>query len=229
VLRTWAFARAARAAERRAGCTITNAIGAAAIDADVITAQFCHAAFTARFGGIRGGGGLRSAYQRLAQSRFVQEERHAYGSPRLKRVIAVSRGTARELTEYYGVSPDRIAVVPNGVDHSVFHPAGGAPQKLALRRKLGLPSDQFIALFVGGDWERKGVREAIAAMSGLGDSRLIVLGRGDDVAMRAAATRAGVADAVQFVAPSRTPQGWYAACDAFLFPARDEAFSLVPL
>ena len=229
VLRTWAFARAARVAERRAGCTITNSIGAAALDADVITAQFCHAAFTARFGGIRGGGGLRSAYQRLAQSRFVQEERHAYGSARLKRVIAVSRGTARELTEFYGVNPERISVVPNGVDHSVFHPAGGAPQKQALRRKLGLPVDQFIALFVGGDWERKGVRDAIAAMVGLSDSRLVVLGKGDEVAMRAAATREGVTDAVQFVAPSRTPQEWYAACDAFVFPSRYEAFSLVTL
>ena len=58
VLRTWAFARGARAAERRAGCTISNSIGAAAIDADVITAQFCHAAFTARYGGIRGGSAL---------------------------------------------------------------------------------------------------------------------------------------------------------------------------
>ena len=88
VLRTWAFARAARTAERRAGCTITNSIGAAALDADVITAQFCHAAFTARFGGIRGGSMLGAMYQRVAQAWFVAEERRAYGSPRLRQTRA---------------------------------------------------------------------------------------------------------------------------------------------
>jgi glycosyltransferase involved in cell wall biosynthesis len=229
VLRTWAFARAARAAEITAKCTISNSIGAAARDADVITAQFCQAAFTARFGGIRGGSGLRAVYQRFAQSRFSADERRAYSSPRLKRVIAVSEGTARELEEYYGVPRDRIAVVPNGVDGAVFRPAGDAAAKNGLRAKLSLPTDAFIALFVGGDWERKGVRDAISAVAGLADTRLVILGNGDVDAMRAHAARAGAEGQVVFPGPSREPQNWYAACDAFVFPSRYEAFSLVTL
>jgi UDP-glucose:(heptosyl)LPS alpha-1,3-glucosyltransferase len=228
-VRTWAFARAARVAERRAGCTITNSVGAAALDADVITAQFCHAAFTARFGGIRGGSGIRAAYQRLAQAAFVAEERRAYQSPRLQRVIAVSHGTARELREHYGVAAEKIAVVPNGVDHAVFHPAGDDASKGALRDALGLPRDTFLALFVGGDWERKGVRDAIDALAGLADAMLVILGSGDERAMRAHAARAGVAGRVRFAGPTRAPQDWYAACDAFVFPSRYEAFSLVTL
>src|SRR5262249_53869656 len=133
VLRTWAFARAARDAERRANCTVTNSIGAAALDADVITAQFCQAAFTARFGGLRGGSGLRAVYQRFAQSRFTADERRAYASPRLAKVIAVSEGTARELQEFYSVPRERIAVIPNGVDGGVFRPAADAGAKRALR------------------------------------------------------------------------------------------------
>jgi UDP-glucose:(heptosyl)LPS alpha-1,3-glucosyltransferase len=228
-VRTWAFARAARVAERRAGCTVTNSIGAAALDADVITAQFCHAAFTARFGGIRGGSGIRAAYQRLAQAAFVSEERRAYGSPRLQRVIAVSHGTARELREHYGVAADKIVVVPNGVDHAVFHPAGDDTIKRALRDRLGLPQDTFLALFVGGDWERKGVRDAIDGIAGLTDTMLVILGSGDESAMAAHATRAGVARQVRFAGSTRAPQDWYAACDAFVFPSRYEAFSLVTL
>lgn len=229
LVRTWAFARAARVAERRASCTITNSIGAAALDADVITAQFCQAAFTARFGGLRGGSGIRAAYQRLAQSAFVAEERRAYGSPRLQRVIAVSHGTARELREHYGVTEEQIVVVPNGVDHAVFHPAGGEEPKRALREHLGLPQDTFLALFVGGDWERKGVRDAVDAMAGLPDSALVILGSGDEREMRAHATRAGVGRQVRFAGLTRAPQDWYAACDAFVFPSRYEAFSLVTL
>jgi glycosyltransferase involved in cell wall biosynthesis len=229
VLRTWAFARAARAAERTAACTITNSIGAAARDADVITAQFCQAAFTARFGGIRGGSGLRAVYQRFAQSRFSSDERRAYSSARLKRVIAVSEGTARELQEYYAVPRAKIAVVPNGVDGAVFRPSADAAARRALRERLSLPPDEFICLFVGGDWERKGVRDAIAAIAGLADTRLVVLGTGDVAAMRAHAAKTGAEPQIIFPGPSRAPQEWYAACDAFVFPSRYEAFSLVTL
>lgn len=229
VLRTWAFARAARAAERRANCTVTNSIGAAALDADVITAQFCQAAFTARFGGLRGGAGMRAVYQRFAQSRFTADERRAYSSPRLERVIAVSEGTARELQEFYGVPRERIVVIPNGVDAAVFRPAADAAAKRALRERLQLPADAFVALFVGGDWERKGVRDAIAAIAGVRDAWLVVLGTGDVAAMRVHAARHGAAQSVIFPGPSRAPQEWYAACDAFVFPSRYEAFSLVTL
>jgi glycosyltransferase involved in cell wall biosynthesis len=229
VLHAWAFARAARAAERRADCTISNSIGAAALDADVITAQFCHAAFTARFGGLRGGSGIRAAYQRLAQARFVAEERRAYGSPRLRRVIAVSQGTARELREFYGVREEQIVVVPNGVDHAVFRPAPDAAARRALRERLGLPAGGFLALFVGGDWERKGVRDGIAAVAGLADVHFVILGSGDRAAMRAYAGRVGAARQVLFPGQTRSPEEYYAACDAFLFPSRYEAFSLVTL
>ena len=229
VVRTWAFARAARVAERRAACTITNSIGAAALEADVITAQFCHAAFTARYGGIRGGTGIRAAYQRLAQRAFVADERRAFGAARLQRVIAVSQGTARELREHYGVPEGKIVVVPNGVDHAVFHPAGDQVMQRALREQLGLPRDRFLALFVGGDWERKGVRDAIDAVAGMADTMLVVLGSGDVAAMESHAARAGAARQVRFVRPTHAPQDWYAACDAFVFPSRYEAFSLVTL
>jgi glycosyltransferase involved in cell wall biosynthesis len=229
VLRTWAFARAARAAERRAGCSITNSIGAAALDADVITAQFCQAAFTARFGGLRGGSGLRAAYQRFAQDRFTADERRAYASPRLQRVIAVSEGTARELEEFYRVPRARIAVVPNGVDGNVFRPCADAAVRRELRGRLSLPPDGFIALFVGGDWERKGVRDAITAVAGLGDTTLVILGSGDAAKMRAHAASVGAAAQVMFPGASAAPQDWYAASDVFVFPSRYEAFSLVTL
>ena len=229
VLRTWAFARAARTAERRAGCTITNSIGAAALDADVITAQFCHAAFTARFGGIRGGSMLGAMYQRVAQAWFVAEERRAYGSPRLRQVIAVSHGTAAELHEHYGVPMDRISVVPNGVDHTRFRPAVTPEAKAALRAHLGLPATALLALFVGGDWERKGVRDAIAAVGGAPDVHFVIVGRGDSAAIHAYAGRVGASGRVHVVPPTPAPEDYYAACDCFLFPSRYEAFSLVTL
>ena len=229
VLGSWTFAREAAGAVRRAGCSISNSIGAAAFDAEVVTAQYCHAAFTARFGGLRGGSAIGRAWQRTAQRVFVRQERHAYGSARLRRVIAVSRGIARELHEYYGVAEERIAVVPNGVDHAVFRPASDATVKLALREQLGLPGSAFIALFCGGDWERKGLRDAIDAVAGLEDTLLCVVGRGDEASMREHAARRGASAQVRFTGKTTTPEQWYAAADVLVHPSRYEAFSLVVL
>lgn len=229
VLGSYLFARAARQAERRAGCTLTNSIGAAAFDADVVTAQYCHAAFTARFGGMRGGSTAGRAWQRVAQQVFVRQERHAYGSPRLRRVIAVSRGTARELQEFYGVPESRISVVPNGVDHAVFRPVAGAEARRALREALGLPHDAFVVLFCGGDWERKGLRDAIDAVAGMTNTLLCVVGRGDEAAMQEHARHRQATAQVRFVGKTTAPQQWYAAADVLVHPSRYEAFSLVVL
>lgn len=229
MLGSFLFARAARAAERRAGCTLSNSIGASAFDADVITAQYCHAAFTARFGGLRGGSAMGRAWQRTAQQVFVQQERHAYGARRLRRVIAVSQGTARELQEYYGVPERVIAVVPNGVDHAVFRPTADAGAKRTLRASLGVPADAFMALFCGGDWERKGLRDAIDAIAGVPDALLCVVGRGDEAAMRAHAAKRQATAQVRFVGKTTTPEQWYAAADVLVHPSRYEAFSLVVL
>lgn len=223
------FARSARAAERRAGCTLTNCIGASAFDADVITAQYCHAAFTARFGGLRGGSAVGRAWQRMAQQVFVRQEQHAYGSRRLRRVIAVSRGTARELHEFYGVPESVISVVPNGVDHALFRPTPDDAAKRALRASLGLDGDACVALFCGGDWERKGLRDAIDAVAGQRDLLLCVVGRGDEATMRAHAAARGALAQVRFVGKTTTPERWYAAADLLLHPSRYEAFSLVTL
>ncbi|MEK7240771.1 MAG: glycosyltransferase family 4 protein [Gemmatimonadota bacterium] len=229
VLGSWTFARAAAAAERRAGCTISNSIGAAAFDADVVTAQYCHAAFTARFGGLRGGSAVGRAWQHVAQQVFVAQERRAYGARRLRRVIAVSHGTARELQEFYGVPERLISVVPNGVDHAVFRPAPGAEAKRALRVQLGLPAAEFVVLFCGGDWERKGLRDAIDAIARMPDTLLCVVGRGDEAAMREPALRRDAVSQVRFVGKTTTPEQWYAAADVLVHPSRYEAFSLVVL
>ncbi len=230
ILRTTVFARRAHAAARALGNGVVQSIGAASLEADLITAQFCQAAFTARFGGLRGGGGgaARQLWQRFVQSRFVASERRAYRAARLRRVIAVSSGVGRELQEFYGISADRIRVIPNGVDRATFHPVS-SNEKRALRERFGLPTDECVALFLGGDWERKGVRDAITAVAGLEDVVLAIVGAGDQEAMRAHAAHVGATAQVHFGGMSREPERWYQAADLLIFPSRYEAFSLVTL
>lgn len=230
VLLSWSFQREVQRQEKRLGLDLTNSVGASAWDADIITAQFCHAAFHARHGTLRGGASpSRRIYQAFAERVFTQQERRAYLSPRLKTVIAVSQGIKHELNTYYGVDENKIQVIPNGVDHTVFQPITDGTAKRALRRHLDLPEDNFLCLFVGGDWDRKGLGDAVRAVAGLPKTNLIIVGTGDTERYQELARTVGSESQVLFVGRSLLPQEYYSAADLFAFPSRYEAFSLVTI
>ena len=61
------------------------------------------------------------------------------------RLLANTQAEADELVSLYDADPTRVAVVPPGVDLSVFTP-GGAQES---RQRLGIPHDAAMLLFVG--------------------------------------------------------------------------------
>ncbi|MEJ7811818.1 MAG: glycosyltransferase family 4 protein [Gemmatimonadaceae bacterium] len=224
------FSRAAKLVRAVPRPTVINSVMLAVTDPDVVTAQFCNAAFSARYGGLRGGARrVRRAYQSLVEQAYARRERRLYASPRLRAVIAVSQGLKRELMEFYGMPEEKIVVIPNGVDHSVFKPAGSMDAKRRLRRELDLPESAFLALFVGGDWDRKGLGDAIHAVAATPDVVLVVVGSGDVQRFQALAARAGAAARVLFAGLSRTPERYFAAADVFVVPSRYETFSMSTL
>ncbi|MFY9468782.1 MAG: glycosyltransferase, partial [Solirubrobacterales bacterium] len=83
--------------------------------------------------------------------------------PRLTgRLVAMSTGDARELQEIFpAMSP--VAVIPNGIDTDRFRPDPAA--RAELRESLGIDRDQLVAIFLGGDWARKGLPPVIEALS----------------------------------------------------------------
>lgn len=221
------FARAARTLERAGTYDLTVSVDSAARDADVVIAHFCLGTFAARFGGLRGGASrLRRTYQRVAERSLAARERGLYLSPRLRGVIAVSSGLKRELMEQYGIPESKITVIPNGVDRTVFHPAPTPEAKLALRRELGLSEEPFLAVFMGGDWDRKGLADVIRAIGKLPGTELVVVGRGNATAFGRLAEEVGAASRVRFVGIQAQPQRYLAAGDAFACPSRYETFSM---
>jgi D-inositol-3-phosphate glycosyltransferase len=77
--------------------------------------------------------------------RVIGEEQVVAAADRL---IANTELEAQDLIELYGAEPDRVAVVPPGVDLDVFRPDGPDGRRRA-RSQLGLPVDAEILLFVG--------------------------------------------------------------------------------
>src|SRR5581483_10427053 len=121
------------------------------------------------------------------------------------RVVApVSTGLAREIDRHYpGLT---LEVIPNGVDWGRFRP--DSDLRRDMRAALSIGPDEIVAVFVGGDWDRKGLGFAIGGLATARAStglpiRLVVDGGGDEERFVTMARELGLRDAVVFA-------GWQA-------------------
>jgi glycosyltransferase involved in cell wall biosynthesis len=79
---------------------------------------------------------------------------------RATRIIAVSESTRRDVVEIYGIDPERVVVIPHGIDTETYRPPD--PDSVqAVRRRFGL--DGPYLLFLGGIEPRKNLPNLLAA------------------------------------------------------------------
>lgn len=79
------------------------------------------------------------------------------------RVICVSEHSRQELLRHYKISPDKVHVVYNGIDHTLFHP--GASIDADWARSIGLHRDYV--LHVGTLSQRKNIPLLLRAIASL--------------------------------------------------------------
>ena len=207
---------------RRRG--VLNTTGALVFNrADVSTVHLCHHGLQAKTEVLRASrpGPLYRLNARGAAWLSRMAERWCYRPKRTRHLVAVSRGVAEELDHWLPEAPRPIGVIPNGVDRDDYDRDRGA--RARIRSELTLGEGDLVALFVGGDWERKGLRYAIEALSRADDWRLIVVGHGDIPRHRSVADEIAPGRVI-FVGEQRNTTPYYAAADAFVFPTAYEAF-----
>ena len=151
-------------------------------------------------------------------------DRWMIGCLRYRMYVAVSSRVAAELERIYAVPASRIRVISNGIDLQRF--SRSAESGAAVRRLFNIPLDAKLLLFVGHEFQRKGLAHIIGALDKLGDDTwLLVVGSDNPAPFRKLAPR--VQDRVIFAgARSDLPQ-LYSAADAFVLPTAYETFSLV--
>jgi glycosyltransferase involved in cell wall biosynthesis len=157
-------------------------------------------------------------------------------------VLAVSP----HLRDAYARAADgrvRVELAPNGIDTQRFRPVS-AEERTTLRRRLHLPIDRPIVLFVGffsrdkrPDLLFRAWRRATAER-GL-DAALVLIGatqpdyyevdHGLAGGIRAAASAAGLMDRVHFVPPTNEIAAYFQAADLFVLPSAREANPLALL
>lgn len=77
-------------------------------------------------------------------------------------ILAISQYLAEDYLKC-GFSPSRVFTLMNSVDDTLFVPVPTTEEKESLRRKLNIPGNAFVLLFVGIVGERKGVDILIRA------------------------------------------------------------------
>ena len=128
-----------------------------------------------------------------------------------------------------GAAPNRITVVPYGVDSELFRP--DAQNRARYRAELGVADDAPLVFAVGRLVEKKGFAHLVDAAALLAKDhpslRVVIAGGGDlEASLRARAAAHGVADHVRFlgVVPQTAVPGWLAAADVAVAPSiHDEA------
>ncbi len=221
----FAVATALLARRRDAVVHTTGAI--VANRADVSTVHYCHRAAAGRMEGARTSrdGILHRVNAAIAAPAGRAAERWCYRPQRTRVLCAVSGGVAAELRDGFPAMAGAIRSIPNGVDADMFAP--DAEARRATRSELGLGVDTPVALFVGGDWQRKGLRFAVEALADAPRWHLVVAGSGDREPLLTRARSQQTAARVHFLGPVNDMPRLYAMADAFVLPTAYETFSLV--
>jgi glycosyltransferase involved in cell wall biosynthesis len=191
------------------------------VGADIVTAHSCHKA------GMR----VHSAknFGVADQLRLYLENKN-YGEKRFKKIIAVAEGVKRELMAEYNLGSDDVVVIPNGVDLDRFSPRARATKRNGIRRRLGLRADDGVLLFVANEFERKGLRILISALSLVNNTtHLVVIGGDTRTPYVEHAQKLSVSERVHFIGEVESIENYYTDADVFVLPTHYEAFSLATL
>lgn len=117
-------------------------------------------------------------------------------------IIVNSEMVRGEILEHFDFPTHRIHLVRNGIDVERFH--GG--DRKAARMRFGLHDNEFVMLFIGSGWERKGLKYFLNAHRSVAreNVRALVVGRGKEPWFPNGAIFAG---------PMRNVEDAYAAAD----------------
>jgi glycosyltransferase involved in cell wall biosynthesis len=205
--------------------------GINAVDADVIS---IHVVFAALYDQAKPTLRLRAApvwqYPLLLHRRlyylFIRAlERIIYPAGRVS-LSAISLRTADCVRERFG--RDEVAVIRYGVDTRTFQPRSRLEQRARSRQDLGISDAEFCLLFIGNDWNNKGLPCLLKAIAALPELRLRLLVVGNDQRFSFANLRADERLNASITIQPTSPDvmQFYAAADAYVAPSLEDAYGL---
>jgi UDP-glucose:(heptosyl)LPS alpha-1,3-glucosyltransferase len=128
--------------------------------------------------------------------------------------------------KFYGTE-DRFHVLPPNARRHEFSAADQPAARRRVREQNGWSTDALLVLFVGSDFQRKGLDRVIRALAALEPDlrnrvQLAVLGRDKPGLFARLAARLGIAGRVHFLGGRHDVPDWMLAADVMTHPARSE-------
>ena len=147
-------------------------------------------------------------------------------------VITVSESSKQDIVRHYGIAPDKIVVIPLGVDPR-FRPLADPPRMASVRRELTGREEPFV-LFVGKLTARRNIRSLVQAFARLKRElalphSLVLIGAntaGHDLGALAAEHGLGDRLVHREYADHSALIEIYNAADLFVYPSSYEGFGI---
>lgn len=154
-----------------------------------------------------------------------------------RRVVTISKYSKQRIIAHFGIEPEKISVVPFGIDTNKFKNAG-QEERRAARLNLRIPESAFVILYVGSEQRRKNLTTLVKALSKLHKMVPEILflkvgqpqskkGRDRFLADLAQTGLEKFTKIIDYVSEEELPK-LYGLADLFVFPSVGEGFG-VPL
>ncbi|MCC6572662.1 MAG: glycosyltransferase family 4 protein [Planctomycetes bacterium] len=152
---------------------------------------------------------------------LLKLEAELFRPGRFAHYVANSEMMRGIVMENFGVRPQTISVIPNGVDFKRFN-LEARGRRSAVRKELGISDGAQLVLFAGMDLRRKGLRAVIDGFIELAKNdsaaRLLCVGKGETEDAREYLRAADLDQRVRFLPPTDRMADFYAAADVFVLP-----------
>lgn len=162
----------------------------------------------------------------------LQLEEQTFESPLTRSIIVNSHMVQKQILDYYNTPVEKIHVIHNGVEwnelETDFNDSLTHRKEHALR--LGLDPSVFQFLFVGHNFERKGLGILLRALSLVSNKNFHLSVVGSDKQMasyQALAARLGLRSRVTFFGAQTLSKPFYLAADSLVVPSIYDPFANV--
>lgn len=163
-------------------------------------------------------------------------EARLLNDPRCRWLLPVS---ALALEQYYREFPEsreRLQIIHPGIDLERFNPLNRQERSEAVRKRFGFSDSDFIMLFVGMNFELKGLRTTITSLAHAQKKspnqkiKLLVVGKGNQNKFRRLAASLNVEEAVIFAgALTEDMADIYVAADTYVLLSDFDTFGMTVL
>jgi UDP-glucose:(heptosyl)LPS alpha-1,3-glucosyltransferase len=158
-------------------------------------------------------------------------EKKIFSPGNYKRIIANSELCKQHAIKYYKVPPQLVDVIFCGVDFAIFN-SSVRNEGAQLRIFFGIGRELIVVLFVGTNYERKGLDTVLQGISRLRDKekyRLLVVGKGNIPRYQRLAQKLGLQEITVFCGYQEHMPPFYGAADIFVLPSYYDPFGNVCL